>query len=148
MGAGTETLGVVLDTNAVLSALLFPLGRLTWLRDGWKSGRLSPLASKATVRELIRVLSYPKFRLDKEEIETLLGDYLPFIEIVEMSSGDPEDIPRCRDPDDQMFLALATAGKAEALVSGDQALLDLSDKVPFSIASPVEFRHRLLGEQK
>ncbi len=146
MGAGIETLRVVLDTNTVLSALLFPHGRLTWLRDEWKSGRLSPLASEATVRELIRVLAYPKFRLDKEEIETLLGEYLPFIEIVEMGSGDPEDILRCQDPDDQMFLALATAGKAEVLVSGDQALLDLSDKASFSIASPVEFKHRLMSE--
>ena len=148
MGAGTETLRVVLNTNTVLSALLFPHGRLTWLRDEWKSGRLLPLASEATVRELLRVLSYPKFHLDKEEIEILLGDYLPFLEIVGMGLGDPEDVPQCRDPDDPMFLALAVAGKAEALVSGDQALLDLSDKAPFPIASPVEFRHRLMSEQK
>ena len=46
-------------------------------------------------------------------------------------------LPRCSDPDDQKFLELALAGKADVLVTKDQALLDLSRrKLPFRIASP------------
>jgi hypothetical protein len=33
-----------------------------------------PLVCPATVRELIRALAYPKFRLGEPEIESLLGD--------------------------------------------------------------------------
>lgn len=54
---------VVLDSNVVLSALLFSRGRLAWIRAAWQGGRFVPLASKPTVEELIRVLGYPKFRL-------------------------------------------------------------------------------------
>jgi hypothetical protein len=37
------------------------------------------------VEELIRVLAYPKFVLDKSEINALLADYLPFTEPVLVS---------------------------------------------------------------
>lgn len=53
---------VVLDTNVLLSALLFPAGSLSWLRQAWQSEALRPLASRDTTAELIRVLTYPKFR--------------------------------------------------------------------------------------
>ncbi len=51
---------LVLDTNTVLSALLFNQCSLTWLRAQWQSGRLQPLASKATITELLIVLTYQK----------------------------------------------------------------------------------------
>ncbi len=69
---------VVLDTNCLISALLFSTGRLAWLREGWQAGRFIPLVSRDTIGELIRVLAYPKFRLDAREQETLLADFLPF----------------------------------------------------------------------
>ena len=56
---------VVVDTNGVLSALVFGGGRLGTLGGAWQSGQYVPLASSKTVSELIRVLAYPKlnFRL-------------------------------------------------------------------------------------
>src|SRR5947207_420118 len=63
---------VVLDTNVVLSALLFGAGVAGRVRVGWQSGRFVPLASAATARELVRVLAYPKFRLTAAEQEDLL----------------------------------------------------------------------------
>ena len=75
----------VLDTNVLLSALLFPAGRVTWLRDAWRAETVLPLASRATIAELIRVLSYAKFRLTDREREDLLGDYLPYCESVVVS---------------------------------------------------------------
>ncbi len=67
---------VVFDTNTVISALLFGHGQLNWLRDHWRSDDVVALVSRPTVDELIRVLAYPKFNLDKVEIEALLADYL------------------------------------------------------------------------
>ena len=65
---------VVLDTNVVLSALLFGGGPAARVRVGWQSGRFVPLASTATAQELVRVLAYPKFELSAGEQEELLAD--------------------------------------------------------------------------
>jgi predicted nucleic acid-binding protein len=56
---------VVLDTNVVVSALVFGTGRLAEMRIAWQGERLLPLVSKATVEELLRVLAYPKFQLTR-----------------------------------------------------------------------------------
>lgn len=47
---------VVLDTNVLLSALLFHARPLRWLRNAWQSDVVRPLASRDTTAELIRVL--------------------------------------------------------------------------------------------
>ena len=57
---------VVLDTNVVLSALLFGGGAAARVRAGWQSGRFVPLASTPTAQELLRVMAYPKLRLAPE----------------------------------------------------------------------------------
>ena len=64
----------VLDTNAVLSALVFAGGRLAELRSAWQQARFEPLVSRATVAELVRVLAYPKFGLAPEQQRELLSD--------------------------------------------------------------------------
>ena len=133
---------VVFDTNVVVSALLFRSGRLTWLRDLWTAGRVVPIGSRATIHELVRVLGYPKFRLEPQEIEVLLAAYLPYCDTVDCSACDVAPLPRCRDPHDREFLCLAAAGAADVLVSGDRAVIALSGKTSFPIESPEEFRHR------
>ena len=64
---------VVLDTNTILSALLFEHGRLVPLRNAWQAGALTPLLCTPTVEELLRVLAYPKFRLAPADREELLA---------------------------------------------------------------------------
>jgi hypothetical protein len=76
------TVRVVLDTNVVLSALLFPSGRLAWLREAWQVGRVVPVVCRETTAELLSALAYPKFRLSVEEREELLADFLPYVEVV------------------------------------------------------------------
>lgn len=46
---------VVLDTNIVLSALLFTSGRLAWIRHAWQGRQLQPLVCRETVNELLLV---------------------------------------------------------------------------------------------
>ena len=132
----------VLDTNVLLSALLFHSGVLSWLRSAWYSGRVSPLVSRDTAAELIRVLAYPKFALDDDEQRELLDDFLPFCETVTLPDPPPA-APECRDPFDRPFLELALAGRADALVTGDADILALSDRFAIPIMSPSEFRRRL-----
>jgi putative PIN family toxin of toxin-antitoxin system len=116
---------VVLDTNVVLSALVFPGASAARIRNGWQSRRFVPLASTATAQELVRVLTYPKFRLSLAEQQDLLADYLPWVQVVRIPDPPPA-VPPCRDPFDAPVLHLAVAGKARALVSGDRDLLALA----------------------
>ncbi|MGH8472646.1 MAG: putative toxin-antitoxin system toxin component, PIN family, partial [Gammaproteobacteria bacterium] len=117
---------IVLDTNVALSALVFPSGRVAWLRQAWQSQQsVLPLVSRATAGELIAALAYPKFRLAATEQDDLLADYLPWCEAV-MIPDPPPPLPVCRDPADTPFLELAVVGKAAFLVSGDKDLLALA----------------------
>jgi putative PIN family toxin of toxin-antitoxin system len=136
------TLRVFLDTNTLVSALLFRNGRLSWLRLAWQRGNLIPLVCNRTVSELLRVLSYPRFRLGEPEIRDLLGDFLPYADTV---SGIQEgtDSPPCRDEDDQMFIDLALAAAADALDTGDGDLLVLADTSAVPIITPAELHRRL-----
>lgn len=86
--------------------------------------------------ELIKVLAYPKFQLSEEEIEILLGDFLPHVEAVRVVRR--KNNPVCEDPDDQIFVDLAISGHADALVTGDKALLKM--ELPCPVFNPAEFR--------
>ncbi|MDR1648322.1 MAG: putative toxin-antitoxin system toxin component, PIN family [Zoogloeaceae bacterium] len=130
---------VVLDTNIVLSALLFTTGRLVWIRDAWQHQRLQPLVCQETAHELLRVLAYPKFRLSTEARQDLLHDFLPYAEVVTLPTLWP-DLPICRDERDQVFLVLHHVGKADALVTGDSDILALRDVFPGKIWTSDELK--------
>jgi len=127
---------VVIDTNLVLSALIFQNGRVAALRHLWQSGAIVPLISRETTLELVRALAYPKFRLTQAEQEELLRDYLPWCKTVDIPNT-PLQLPECRDPHDLPFLALALAGEAHALITGDNDLLNITDtfSIPILTAS-------------
>ncbi len=138
----SKPLRVVLDSNVVLSSLLFRNAAADRLRHGWRKGEFVPLASTQTAGELLRVLAYPKFRLTAQEQHELLADYLPFTASVRIPQP-PPSIPACRDPLDAAFLELAAAGHAKWLVSGDKDLLILTGMTRFQIITPADFLRRL-----
>ena len=133
---------VVLDTNVVVSALLFGKGPAVRVREAWHARLVLPLASRATVAELVRVLAYPKFRLSSEDQGELLADYLPLVTVVTVSDPPPR-VPPCRDPHDVPFLHLAAAGRADALVTGDGDLLALAGQTRWRIVTVAELLEHL-----
>ncbi len=136
MGKKLKPWRVVLDTNALISALLFG-GQSGMLRDLWKSGRIIPLVSKETFAEFRKVLSYPKSKLSQREIRSILNEeILPFVEAVEIAE---QVTGVCRDTHDDMFLAVAAGGGAEYLVSGDRDLLVLEQYGKTRIVTVTEF---------
>jgi len=112
---------IVLDTTVLVSALLFR-GELSKLVVLWQKGKIIPVISKDTFRELRSVLEYPKFYLSQEEIKTIIeNEVLPYFEVVEVI----KDIKGvCRDPEDDKFLSCALSASADYIASGDK---DLSD---------------------
>lgn len=141
MGAAQrmKTLRVVLDTNVTVSALLFATGRLTWLRQSWLNKRIVPVVCRETVAELMRVLSYPKFKLARVDQEALLSDYLPECETVAFLDRSAP-IPACRDPHDEIFLHLALTASVDFLVTGDDDLLTLAAGSSVAIISPAQLK--------
>jgi len=129
---------VVIDTNLVLSALVFAQGRLSPLRLAWQSKLCQPLLSSVTAAELIRVLAYPKFKLNADAQQELLADYLPYCTTVRMPAKLPVTLD-CRDKFDLPFLQLAVAGKADYLVSGDRDLLILAGQFVCPIITADQF---------
>ncbi|HEU0195813.1 MAG TPA: putative toxin-antitoxin system toxin component, PIN family, partial [Nevskiaceae bacterium] len=130
---------VVLDTNTVVSALLFQRGRLAWIRTSWQAGQFIPVVNHDTAAELIRVLAYPKFRLTKGDREILLADFLPFAETVTVGR-DAAELPAIRDPDDVVFAALAAQARVDALVSGDGDLQAVRGRLGLvEVLLPAEF---------
>jgi putative PIN family toxin of toxin-antitoxin system len=138
------TLRVVIDTNIVLSALVFEHGRLAWIRHAWQSGLVRPIVCRETANELLRVLAYPKFKLLRTEQEDLLADFLPFVETATLTKPKGK-MPRCRDHYDQMFLVLARCASAEVLVTGDADLLALRETFEPPIRTAEELRS-VLGQ--
>lgn len=132
---------VVLDTNIVLSALIFSAGRVAWIRQAWQRQQLQPLVCRATAGELLRVLAYPKLQLSALEQQELLADFLPCAEVVELPAAWP-DLPACRDEKDQVFLVLAHVGKANALITGDADILAMREVFPDLIMTAEAFAAR------
>lgn len=133
---------IVIDTNLVLSALVFAKGRLTPLRQAWQDQCVQPLVSRDTAAELIRVLAYPKFKLSPDEQQELLADYLPCCKTIKIPNPPPAT-PACRDSFDVPFLQLAVTGKADALVTGDQDLLSLAGVFACPIVTAEQFMKML-----
>ena len=134
---------VVIDTNVVLSALVFSGGRMEVLRRAWQGGKCVPLVNSITAGELLRVLAYPKFKLTALEQGELLADYLPHCTTIQMPAKLPHTI-HCRDAGDLPFLHLAMAGKADFLISGDGDLLSLGGSFACPIVTTDEFIRRFL----
>jgi putative PIN family toxin of toxin-antitoxin system len=137
MGARQKAvMRVVLDTNVIVSALLFQstLSKIVIL---WQGDAFIPIISKDTFQELQTVLAYPKFALTPDEIRAILeGEILPFFEVVEAV----EDVKGvCADPADDKFLACACAASADYLVSGDKTLTELKQYKSVKIIKPSEF---------
>lgn len=133
---------VVLDTNVVLSVLVFRDARFDPLVRAWRSRTVVPLVDEDTTAELARVLDYPQFAHRFAGRDAALAEYLPFTEVVDTAGG-AVGLARCRDPDDQKFLVLAQCGRAATLVTSDALLLGVRRRVGFAIETPKVFLARL-----
>jgi putative PIN family toxin of toxin-antitoxin system len=131
---------LVVDTNVLVSRLLFRQSvAAEALRLAMSRSQL--IVSSETLLELEDVLSRPKFDLyltpaDRMQFFHRLRHATVYIDKV-------AEVSACRDPKDDKFLALALAGHASLILSGDQDLLVLHPFRGINILTP---RHYL--EQK
>lgn len=151
-------LRLVLDTNVWLDWLVFADAGVQSIQDGVARGTARIFVSVPCLTELKRVLGYPLSgrALDAPAQAAALALCRAIAHDVE-ACFEPhaiDTLPRCEDPDDQMFLELARDCRADALVTKDRDLLALATRkvrpLPFCILTPREFardnwrpKHRL-----
>ncbi|MBA4390561.1 MAG: putative toxin-antitoxin system toxin component, PIN family [Syntrophus sp. (in: bacteria)] len=136
MGKAKKALRVVLDTNILISALIFT-GVLSKIVKLWKDGSIVPVLTKEIFHEFRAVLNYPKFSLTKAEINAILEqEILPYFEVVDT---DITVKGVCRDPKDDVFISCAVAAHADYIVTGDEDLLVLKEYGQIKIIFASEF---------
>lgn len=123
---------LVLDTNVVIDWLVFDDPYMNPLRHGVRDGRITVLTHAPAISELQRVLAYRQLKLEparQVEVFTAYQDQSTAFNMpADFSLKNlllPGDFPRCRDRDDEHFLALAFHSGADALVSRDNAVFGL-----------------------
>jgi putative PIN family toxin of toxin-antitoxin system len=129
---------LVVDTNVVLSALLFPdsvPGRALYLAQG-----NVVLASKLTLQELKEIADRSRFDryVEPERRHRLVAEYMRATVTIDI----PFPIRACRDPRDDKFLEVAVHGRADLIVTGDADLLALNPFRGITILTPAEYLER------
>ncbi|MGH2758693.1 MAG: putative toxin-antitoxin system toxin component, PIN family [Actinomycetota bacterium] len=132
---------VVLDTNVYVSAALRPGGPTGQLVRLARAGRLQLVASPQLLAELWDVLRRPGL-----ESRISSPDARAFVESIRDNSEIRDDVvdpPRVvRDASDDYLVALAVAGRVDALVTGDRDLTDLSNP-PVVVLTPRQLLDQL-----
>jgi putative PIN family toxin of toxin-antitoxin system len=132
---------LVLDTNVWVDWLLFDDPAIAPLKSAHSGGRATIAIDAACLQELETVLAYPEFRLDDAQRAAHLTEVdRCTIRTSLRRPGHP--LPRCSDPDDQKFLALAMDAAADWLLTRDNALLRLNRRLEAMgcrIGSPVQW---------
>lgn len=138
----TPPVKVVLDTNVLISLLVFEDPRFRALMAFWVDQRLQVLSDDAVREEFLRVLHYPVFRARRAP-EQVLAFY--DARVLRRPLLVAPSLPQCRDSDDQKFISLAANGAATVLVTDDKQLLRMRRKLPFEIETPLKFQRRFVN---
>jgi uncharacterized protein len=137
---------LLLDTNVVMSALLWqgtPYRLLAAIRD---QANVQLFSSPALLEELADVLTRPsatkRLALIGKTAREVLADFVEVIELVE-----PVDVPRVvlNDPDDDHVIAAAQAAHVDCIVSGDTDLLSLRRYQAIDILTAAQAIQRIQG---
>jgi uncharacterized protein len=132
----SDALRWVLDTNVVIDWLVFDHPFMNPLRERVANGSLVVLTHDLAVEELKRVLGYRSLKLEAARQADVLARYAANTTTVALPSGAhakhlmmPGGFPRCKDRDDEHFIALAFHQKADALISRDNAVYGMKSRV-------------------
>ncbi len=124
---------VVFDTNVLISALVYGGPPRDLLIRVFR-GETTLVTSTALLNELEEVLVV-RFAHDASLARTVRAEIELLAEVVDVS-----ELARvARDPDDDAVLAVAIAGEASAIVTGDRDLLVLAEHHGIRIVTPRDF---------
>ena len=126
---------VVVDTNVFVSS--FFGGNPRKIIDLWKEGHITLCLSNTIIDEYTEVL----LRLglpDGQELDELLNLFAGGFYSVFTANTPTLNIVE-KDPDDDKFIECAVALKAQYIISGDKALLEIGRYINIELVNPKEF---------
>ncbi|MCL2881845.1 MAG: putative toxin-antitoxin system toxin component, PIN family [Coriobacteriia bacterium] len=129
---------VVLDTNVLVSGVVYPASTPGHIVTAWRAGRLDVALSRYILDEMQRVLPrLSRCTLTVAEIRELADLFLFLALVVEPVKVSAKEV---RDRNDLPVLGTLLASEADYLITGDKDLLALAQKYP--IITPAEFWKR------
>ena len=126
---------IVLDTNVLVSGLLHSQGNPGQVLALALAGAVQVCHDPRILAEYAEVLARPRFQFDPERVREVLaklgqdGASIP-------ARDQPLGLP---DADDEPFLAVALAGLADYLVTGNMADYPAEKRHGCAVVSPAEF---------
>jgi putative PIN family toxin of toxin-antitoxin system len=130
---------VAVDINVFISTIIKPESRVGMIVVRMRNGDYTILYSPEMINELAEVVTrdkiWKKYKLTEETVNSFVNSIVKFGERIHVITI----VDICRDPDDNILLALALDGKADYIVSGDKDLLDLVSFREIPIVKPAEF---------
>ena len=135
---------VVLDTNVIISAVLFG-GMPHKVLELAIRGEMELFLSIPILDEVRDVLMRPKFGLSAEQATRIIDELYAISEVINpaISIKVVND-----DPDDNMVLECALEAHAEYIVTGDLHLLELGNYEGIKINTPSAFIEKVLSAVK
>ena len=132
---------IVLDTNVIVSGILRAFSKAALILTLVSDGTVQVAYDLRLLSEYRDVLNRPKFNFAEENVEAFLTQVEEEGFLVSVK---PLEI-HLPDPDDEPFLEVAVAGKAEAIVTGNKRHFPKKDYKRVRILSPAEFLEGLKG---
>ncbi len=137
----------VLDTNILVSALIAPAGYPAAIYNAWESDRFTLLTCAEHVAEIRATLQKPRIAALIEPYRA--GRLINQIKKLATNIVNLPQVRRSPDPDDNFLWALAEAGAADYLVTGDKGgLLTLKKHKRTQIITARQFAERLVGRDR
>lgn len=126
---------VVVDTNVLVAGLLSPYGPPGEIVRMIASGSLTVAYDARIMGEYVEVLRRPKFSFSREPVEAFLDQIRATGTVV---AGGP--VPaRLPDSNDEAFLEVALAGRAQCLITGNVKHFPPGTRQGSQILTPGEF---------
>lgn len=110
---------VILDTNVLVAALIAQNGPPHHLFEAFLGDRFTLVTGNMQIEEFSRVTRYPAIRSRIHPAQA--GRMLNAIRSLAINIENPPPQSVSRDPHDDFLFAMAQAGEADYLVTGDKA---------------------------
>ena len=127
---------IVLDTNVLVSGLLQPLGNPAQVLSLALAGTVQVCHDERILAEYAEVLARPRFKFDPERVREVLTKLE--VDGLAVDAAGQQNL-RLPDADDEPFLAVALAGSADFLVTGNLADYPPDHRQGCAVISPAKF---------
>lgn len=134
----------VVDTNLFVSGMFATTGLSKRLMDGWVTRKFQLVISREILREIWRVLHYPRIQAAFHPKESEIRRFIALILRKAFITEGLYKTDRIEaDPADNKFLACALEGQADYIVSRDAHLRDLKSFHGVQIVGAKQFLSHL-----